>query len=225
MGLSSVCRLLLLYSHLLLCVFALHTVLSTDWRLLRSRISARHLLQAHRRVVLLLGGLWLTGGAIVLLDGASQIAQSPKLVAKLVCVSLLTLNGVLLRHWCFPRLISERPLQRAEAWALMSCGAVSTTSWLMAGFFGIARPLAHWTAGQHLLLLWGALALALPVALALSGRLQEGRLLRLRQRLKGRLQGLPPASRNAARCPPDAAPIPGPPPAAPRAQRIPAIGP
>lgn len=180
MALTSALRLLLLYAHLLLCVFALYTVLSTDWRLLRSRISAKHLLQAHRRVVLLLAGLWLSGIAIVAMDGLAQMGTNPKLLAKLVCVSLLTLNGLLLRHWCFPRLLSNRPLQRPESWALMSCGAISTTCWLMSGFYGIARPLALWSAGQNLLLLWAALAVALPVALALSGRLREGR--RLRQR-------------------------------------------
>ena len=182
MGLDTALRLLLLYAHLLLCVFALYTVLNTDWRLLRGRISAKHLLQAHRRVVLLLAGLWLSGISIVALDGLAQMGSNPKLLAKLVCVSLLTLNGLLLRHWCFPRLISNRPLQRAESWALMSCGAVSTSCWLMSGFYGIARPLALWTPGQNLLLLWAALAVALPVALGLSGRLREGRRLRQQSR-------------------------------------------
>lgn len=213
MALTTALRLLLLYAHLLLCVFALYTVLNTDWRLLRSRISAKHLLQAHRRVVLLLAGLWLSGIAIVAVDGLAQMGTNPKLLAKLVCVSLLTLNGLLLRHWCFPRLVSNRPLQRAESWALMSCGAISTTCWLMSGFYGIARPLAQWSPGQNLLLLWAALAVALPVALALSGRLREGR--RLRQ--QGSAQAAPtraapaPAARPAlvarlARLGPHAAP-------------------
>lgn len=188
LGLTTALRLLLLYAHLLLCVFALYTVLNTDWQLLRSRISAKHLLQAHRRVVLLLAGLWISGLAIVAVDGLAQMGTNPKLLAKLVCVSLLTLNGLLLRHWCFPRLVSSRPLQRAESWALMSCGAVSTTCWLMSGFYGIARPLALWSPGENLLLLWAALAVAVPVALALSSRLREGR--RLRQH--SRALSLPP---------------------------------
>ena len=37
-------RLALLYAHLLACVLALHTVLSTDWRLLNARINAKQLL-------------------------------------------------------------------------------------------------------------------------------------------------------------------------------------
>ena len=118
----------------------------------------------------------------------------------------MTFNGVLLRLWCFPRLlsrtgfdgrlksprgtagsaglgalVSRRPLARLEAGALMACGAVSTTCWLMAGFYGVARTLAPWPP-EHQLLLWAALALALPVAMLLSGRLGEGRLARLQGR-------------------------------------------
>lgn len=178
MGLSTALRLLLVYAHLLLCVFALYTVLNTDWRLLRSRISAKHLLQSHRRVVWLLAGLWISGMAIVAVDGLGQMGSNPKLLAKVVCVSLLTLNGLLLRYWCFPRLVSSRPLERLESWALMSCGAVSTTCWLLSAFYGIAKPLTLWSPAQNLLLLWAALAVAVPVALSLAGRLREGRRLR-----------------------------------------------
>lgn len=173
-------RLALLYAHLLACVLALHTVLSTDWRLLNGRINARQLLHAHRRVVWVLAALWVSGGAIVALDGLVQLQNNPKLIAKILCVSLLTLNGVMLRLWCLPRLVSDRPLTRLEACVLMACGAVSTTCWLMAGFYGIARPLADWPLQQNLLLLGAALAVALPVALSLQGRLRDGRRSRLR---------------------------------------------
>lgn len=180
LSLDTALRLMLVYAHLLLCVFALAEVLGTDWRLLRSRISARHLLRSHRRVVLLLAGLWLTGVTIIALDGL-PLAQNGKLMAKIACVSLLTMNGLVLRYWCFPRLVSQRPLQRGESWALMCSGATSTTCWLMAGFYGVARPLASFSVAQNLLLLAAALAVALPVALSLSGRLREGR----RQRQRG----------------------------------------
>ncbi len=180
MDLHTALRLALLYAHLLACVLALHTVLSTDWRLLNSRINARQLLHAHRRVVWVLCALWLSGGAIVALDGLAQLQSNPKLIAKIVCVSLLTLNGMVLRIWCLPRLVSERPLTRAEACVLMACGAISTTCWLMAGFYGIARPLVGWTVQENLGLLGVALALALPVALSMQGRLRDGRRARLR---------------------------------------------
>ena len=180
MDLHTALRLALLYAHLMACALALHTVLRTDWRLLNSRINARQLLHAHHRVVWVLSALWLTGGAIVALDGLAQLQANPKLIAKIVCVSLLTLNGVVLRVWCLPRLVSDRALTRAEACVLMACGAVSTTCWLMAGFYGIARPLVNWTVQGNLLLLGAALAVALPVALSMQGRLRDGRRARLR---------------------------------------------
>ena len=180
LDLHTALRLALLYAHLLACVLALHTVLRTDWRLLNSRINARQLMHAHRRVVWVLGALWLSGGAIVALDGLAQLQTNPKLIAKIVCVSLLTLNGVVLRVWCLPRLVSDGPLSRAEACVLMACGAMSTTCWLMAGFYGIARPLMNWTVQENLLLLGAALAVALPVALSMQGRLRDGRRARLR---------------------------------------------
>lgn len=167
-------RLLLVYGHLLLCAFALVEVLSADWRLLHMQISARLLRRTHRHIVWLLAGLWVSGAAIVAVDGLPVLANG-KLVAKLTCVSLLTVNGVFLRCWCLPRLVNDRPLRRAESWVLMSCGATSTTCWLMAGFYGVARPLASFSPAFNLLLLGAALAVAWAVALMLSTRLRQGR--------------------------------------------------
>jgi hypothetical protein len=178
MELPAAARLALLYAHLLLCVFALHLVLSTDWRVLRKRISAARLLWVHRRVKLLLAGLWLSGLAIVFIDLGPTLADitgRPKLLAKLLCVSTLTLNALALRWYCFPRLLAERALPPREAGLLMTFGAISTTSWLAAAFFGVARPLAQWSAAGTIGLYLGLLALAIPVALLLGGRLQQRR--------------------------------------------------
>jgi hypothetical protein len=180
---NTVLRLVLLYAHLLLCAFALHTVLSSDWRLLRARMSAPRLLRTQQRVSLLLAGLWITGLAMVMIDIQGQLSElqhNAKLLAKLACVSLLTVNAAVLKWWSFPRLTMDRPLGRLESWALMSSGAVSTTCWLMAGFYGVAKPLKAWPLEHNLALLAMALLVAVPTAIALSGRLRNGR--RLRQR-------------------------------------------
>lgn len=187
MDLTAVPKMLLVFAHLMLCVFALHRILSTDWKLLRARIGADELNRAHREVLALLAGLWLTGLVLAGIDlgwDLSNLQHKPKLAAKLVCVMMLTVNGALLRLWCFPRLVSERPLARGEAMALMTCGAVSSTSWLMAAFLGIARPMQSWTLWQCLLVYWLALAAAVPVALLLEGRLRQGRVARAARRGK-----------------------------------------
>jgi hypothetical protein len=181
----------LLYLHLLLCVFALHLVLSTDWRLLRARIGARALRRAHVQTAWLLGALGLSGLAIVALDtglNPALMAAKPKLVAKLVAVGVLTFNGGVLRWWCFPRLVNDRPLGRSEAALLMCSGAISTASWLIAAFYGIARGLSSWSVEQHLALYGAASVVALLVALPLAPRLREGRIERARRR-----RGLRPA--------------------------------
>lgn len=164
-------RLLLLYSHLLLCVFALQLVLSTDLRVLRRSIGFADLAVVHRRVIRLLAGLWVTGVLLVLMDQAMDPAQAllnPKLVAKLSSVVLLTVNGVLIGRWCLPRIVAGARLGGWESAVVMVVGAVSTCSWLMAAFFGIAKPLKTWPVANTLALYALALAFATAAALVLN---------------------------------------------------------
>lgn len=163
MDLTSWVRLLLIYTHLLLCGYALYVVVRTDLVVLRRRIGAATMGRIHLRIVQLLGGLWVTGIAIVMIDlgpDLALLASKPKLLAKFVCVAVLTLNAVLLRHYCFPRLVADRRLDRLEMALLSAAGAVSTASWLMAAFIGVAKPMALWAplqaVGLYALVLLGA---------------------------------------------------------------------
>jgi hypothetical protein len=168
---STALRLLLLYSHLLLCVFALQLVLSTDLRVLRQAVDGQGLAVVHRRVIRLLAGLWATGVLLILVDQAIDPTRSllePKLVAKLTCVVLLTVNGVLIGRWCLPRIAAGGSLGGWESAGVMVVGAVSTCSWLMAAFFGIARPLKTWPVQNTLGLYVAALAIAAAAGLALN---------------------------------------------------------
>jgi len=169
-------RLALVYAHLLLCVFALHEVLSADWKVLRRRIDAAALAGVERRLLVLLGGLWATGLSIIFIDcgtDLARIADNPKLLAKLATVCVLTLNGVVLRHFCFPRIAGAQTLGRLEAAAVMVFGAISTSSWLSAAFFGIARPLKQWHPGQTLGLYIAVLTASITVAIALGLALKQ----------------------------------------------------
>jgi len=178
---TTLLRLALVYAHLLLCVFALHEVLSADWKVLCRRMDAPALARVEHRLVWLLGGLWATGLLIIGLDvGAdlTAVTGNPKLLAKLACVCVLTLNGVVLRRFCFPRIAAARVLGRLEGAAVMACGAVSTASWLSAAFFGVARPLKQWQPGQTLGLYVAVLTAAVTVAVALGLFAQQRPLLR-----------------------------------------------
>jgi len=104
----------------------------------------------------------------------SLLPTKSKLLAKLVCVTVLSLNAVLLHRFAFPRLMSGHSLSTSE-WSLVLCaGAVSTTSWLFAAFLGIAKPLAAMlSAGQFIGLYVLALAFAVGVAMLLANPLRR----------------------------------------------------
>lgn len=180
MSADSWLRVGLLFVHLLLCVASLALVVKTDLRVLRRRVSPPTMRRVHRRLVWLLAGLWLSGGAVVLVDlggDLTRLPDHPKLLAKIACVSLLTLNAWLLRRHALPLISARRVLSQGEARALAVAGAVSTASWLTAAFFGVARPMAAWTAAQTLGFYGVAVVLAAALALLLvPGRLQRRQL-------------------------------------------------
>ena len=141
--LTTTARQLLLFGHTLAFAFAIVAVFREDVALLRARrVDADKLEATGRTIARLLGLLWLTGAALILLDIGldwSALANKPKLAAKLTVVSLLTANGLLL-HWVvFPMLTKP---QRSPGFASAVCavvGAVSSVTWLFASFVGVAR--------------------------------------------------------------------------------------
>jgi hypothetical protein len=169
----SVVRTALIFAHLLLSAFALQCVLSSDWRLLFSHVSRRRIARTHRLLLRLLAGLWLSGLLLLAIDVGfdfSEIGARPKLLLKLTCVLTLTANGIVLSAWCFPRLGRREPLTRMEAFAVMTLGAVSTCSWLMAAFVGVARPLAQYPFSQLINLYAVAIIVAVVLAIVLRKR-------------------------------------------------------
>lgn len=160
-------RLLLLFGHLMLCAYALSLLVRTDLRVLRRRVSARTLMRTHRRMALLLLGLWASGLAIIAIDywgDFARAAGNPKLLAKLTCVLALSANALVLRYYALPRLAAPRELSGVELRVLAAAGAVSSASWLMAAFIGLARPMAKWDIASALGLYAGVLGVAVLVA-------------------------------------------------------------
>lgn len=90
--------------------------------------------------------LWITGLALVLLgylENPQQYLMNEKLWAKFTVVSVLTLNGIALHYFSFPRVTSHRGLlglPTFEQILVTLTGAISSTSWLFACYLGIARP-------------------------------------------------------------------------------------
>lgn len=161
-----------LFAHLIAAALTLSAVLREDLRwLLDRRIDTARLRGTMRTVSIGLAALWATGLALWAIAAAASPlawAMTPKLAAKLVVVCLLTLNGLALHTWVFPRLAAGGPVG-SLAWRISAAlGAVSSASWVFAAFFGVARPIANALSLAGFLGLYATgLSLALVMALRL----------------------------------------------------------
>lgn len=140
-------RIFLLYSHLVLCVFAISAVLKTDITLIFGDFTRKELESTAQSISLLLLGLWATGLAIVYLDTGfqpDQLLNKSKLLIKLMCVTTLTFNGMVLHHVSFPVLTRETDrMSPGESVLLVTTGALSTSHWMLAAFVGMSKPLGR----------------------------------------------------------------------------------
>lgn len=144
-------KTLIVYAHLLAACVAVGVLLIQDLALAKSKGSRlsetaiKELTKSADIMFIALVVLWISGLALVLvgyIDNPQQYLLNEKLWAKFTVVSVLTLNGIALHYFSFPRMISSRGLlgQPAIEQILMALtGAVSTVSWLFACYLGIAR--------------------------------------------------------------------------------------
>jgi hypothetical protein len=148
----------LLFLHLVAFALAFAEIVRADFRLLRApRIDFAGLDTSARLVGVALLALWITGLGLVALDTGfdpAAIAAKPKLVAKLIAVTVLTGNGVLLHHYAFPVLRSGARSHVRVA-TIAALGAVSSVSWTYAAFAGSARLIAGAMSLEGFLLLYG----------------------------------------------------------------------
>src|ERR1700739_3865631 len=136
----------LLYGHIVAFALALATVIKEDVHLLRAkRIDTPSLLATAKLVKWLLLALWVTGVPMVMMDigtDAALLLGKPKLLAKLIVVGALTLNGILLHLVAFPMITGKPQNPNKAATIAATLGAVSTTSWLYASFVAVSRIVA-----------------------------------------------------------------------------------
>lgn len=149
-------RLAIVYIHLIACCAAIGLILTSDLAMVKKLIKGNaaapddidHLHHVKQVVSLSLIALWITGIAIIALDvsvkGLEYFAN-PKLQAKIVIVSLLTLNGILLHRSVMPsieRFGSLLKLPTAPLMVAIFSGAFSAVSWFYAAMLGVGRPLS-----------------------------------------------------------------------------------
>jgi hypothetical protein len=179
MEISVLARQVLLYGHIIAFALALATVLKEDVRLVRAkRIDSASLVASAKLVTWLLLALWVTGIPMVIGDVGTDVSlllAKPKLLAKLIVVGTLTVNGILLHLVAFP-MVWGKPQNPAKAATIAATlGAVSTTSWLYASFLGAARPVApYFSLYDFVIIYLSALAISVSLAiLMVRGRLER----------------------------------------------------
>jgi len=179
MEISVLARQALLYRHIIAFALALATILKEDVYLLRAKgIDSASLLAAAKLVKWLLLALWVTGIAMVIVDVGTDVSRllgQPKLIAKLIVVGALTLNGVLLHLVAFPMITGKPKNPAIAATIAATLGAVSTTSWLYASFLAVARLVAPYLSLYDFVIFYLlVLAIAVPLAiLVVRGRLER----------------------------------------------------
>jgi hypothetical protein len=171
MEVTIIARQALLYGHIITFALALATILKEDVRLLRATwIDWASLRATAQLVKWLLLALWATGAPMVMMDignDVSLLLGNPKLLAKLIVVGALTLNGILLHLVALP-IITGIPRNRKRAATIAATlGAMSTASWLYASFVAVARKVAAYFSLQDFLMLY-LLVLAVAVSFAIS---------------------------------------------------------
>ena len=148
----------LLFLHLVAFALAFAEIVRADWRLLRAtRIDFVALHATAGLVGLMLLMLWATGLGLVGLDTGfdpAAIAARPKLVAKLIAVTVLTANGVLLHRFAFPQLQGGAH-SPSRLGVIAALGAISTVTWTYAAFVGSARLIAGAMTLEAFLALYG----------------------------------------------------------------------
>lgn len=144
-------KTLIVYAHLLAACVAVGILLIQDLALARSRGTAlsgsavRELTKSADIMFISLVLLWISGLALVLvgyLENPQQYLMNEKLWAKFTVVSVLTLNGIALHYFSFPRVTSRKGLlglPTFEQILVVLTGALSSVSWLFACYLGIAR--------------------------------------------------------------------------------------
>lgn len=102
----------------------------------------------HSVILVMLGAMWVTGLLLVYIRTGFDLGNfTPKLIAKLMTVAILTANAALITKFAFP--LIEQNRGRSLMWLPLSAklrlagiGAVSSASWMMALAMGSSKVLA-----------------------------------------------------------------------------------
>lgn len=162
-------KTLVIYAHLLAACVSIGSLLLQDLALWRSRhrVLTQDEVTALRNtahvVFIALVVLWVTGVTLVTLgyfENPQEYFSNQKIWAKFSVVVILSLNGVFLHFYSFPKVVGNKAILELPAadqkWIGCS-GALSTVSWLFACYLGIARNWNYSIDYSSIMLVYGSL--------------------------------------------------------------------
>lgn len=200
-------KTLIVYAHLLAACIAVGVLLMQDLALAKSRggrlsfTAVQDLTKAASIMFAALVVLWISGLALVLmgyLENPQQYLLNEKLWAKFTVVSVLTINGIGLHYFSFPRVIAPQGLLGQPAMdqvLVVLTGAVSSVSWLFACYLGIARPWNYTADYSYVMFIYSGLLVA---AFIVAGEVLRG-MRRVRPEHVQSAEGIAPIPANASR--------------------------
>lgn len=144
--LIEIIRSLLVFAHLIVFSIAIVLVITTDYSIVKYGVELPTFHVRIRCVLTLFALLWITGLIMLFIDTgfhAETIISNSKLLIKIVCVFVMTFNGMLLHMVGLKLLAHEDSMSRKQAIILCIIGAISTTNWFLAGFIGSNNMLAQ----------------------------------------------------------------------------------
>lgn len=169
-------RCVLIYLHLLLFGVAIALVFWADLRILNGEMENRDYAYIGKVTLRLFIGLWISGLTIIFVDTGFEpaiLADNPKLIIKLTCVFVLSLNAIMLHKVCLSILIRKSIISLRQALTLSVCGTLSTSHWLLAAFVGSAGMLGQFPLKTLLGIYLVTLALILLIGILISPYMQK----------------------------------------------------
>lgn len=169
-------RTILIFAHLMAFAFAITTLYKSDYKLFFKRPTNDEIKAMGNHMLIYLIVLWITGLGVIYIDTAfsmEKILSAQKLLTKLSCVLVLTLNALVIHFFAFKKLAKET-LNRMDMKVMAISGAVSSASWTFAGFLGIAKPLVKHLSLSDFMSLYGLVVLtATTIAIIITPMIEK----------------------------------------------------
>ena len=156
--LFEILKSVLVGAHLLCFALATYTLIACDYAVWTGRWNCQCFFSIGKWMKKYLLGLWVTGASLLLVEygpDLSGVVGNSKAALKLIVVSVLTINGILVHKIVFPIIQVEGKLTLKEARTVACVSTISTSHWLLAAFVGFFKPFVYvplpWLLGCYVL--------------------------------------------------------------------------